>query len=71
MIFEATTGTTAEWNKGVALFPARVLDFLKETQTKLWGDMQGLHGAGVEPMAMKAALTGKIDVRSNSTSIRP
>ena len=29
-------GTNAEWDKANALFPARVISFLKETQPKRW-----------------------------------
>lgn len=45
-------GSTAEWNQQRALFPARIVAFLKDTQPKLWADMQALHGAGLETLLL-------------------
>ncbi|MEO7101613.1 MAG: RNA-binding domain-containing protein [Luteolibacter sp.] len=46
-------GTNAEWDKANALFPARVIAFLKETQPKRWEEMVKAHGAGLEPLLIK------------------
>jgi len=43
-------GTNAEWDKERALFPAQILAFLRETQAKLFGEMQSLHGSGLESL---------------------
>ncbi len=43
-------GVLSEWDKARALFPARVISFLKTTQEKLWKQMETQHGAGLEPM---------------------
>ena len=37
-------GTNKEWDKKHALFPDRVLSFLKDSQTGLYEKMQKLHG---------------------------
>jgi type I restriction enzyme R subunit len=37
-------GTNLEWDKKNALFPARVISFIKETQEKLYLKMRHLHG---------------------------
>ena len=41
-------GDLREWDVELALFPARVVAFLAETQPKLWQQMKALHGAGLE-----------------------
>src|SRR5258708_2520115 len=45
-------GSCAEWDPERALFPERVIAFLKETQSKLWADMQALHGDGLKPLLL-------------------
>src|ERR1017187_8329568 len=47
-----TSGTNAEWDKERALFPAQVFAFLQQTQTNLWAEMKGLHGAGLEVLLL-------------------
>ncbi|MFZ5569976.1 MAG: type I restriction endonuclease subunit R [Thermodesulfobacteriota bacterium] len=42
----------AGWDVERALFPARICAFLRETQPRLWADMQGLHGAGLENLIL-------------------
>lgn len=37
-------GTNKEWNKKHALFPERIISFLKDSQTELYEKMQKLHG---------------------------
>lgn len=46
------TGSTAEWDQERALFPARVIAFLQDSQPKLWAQMQSLHGAGLDPLLL-------------------
>ena len=46
-------GTHTEWDKHVALFPRRLFAFLQRTQAKLWGEMEMLHGEGLEAMLIK------------------
>lgn len=47
-------GLCAEWDEERALFPARIFAFLQATQSKLWADMQALHGAGLEPLLLNS-----------------
>ena len=63
------SGTNAEWDKDRALFPARVLAFLKDTQSKLWAEMQALHGAGLEPMLI-VALIKELDIKGTLHILR-
>jgi type I restriction enzyme, R subunit len=44
------SGTSAEWDKERALFPARIFAFLKETQPKIWEEMEKLHSTGLEQL---------------------
>src|SRR5262245_56455687 len=46
------SGTNAEWDKARALFPARVFAFIKETQPKLWEEMEKLHSTGLETLVL-------------------
>jgi type I restriction enzyme R subunit len=48
------TGTNEEWDKEYALFPGGIFAFLKESQPKLWAEMQALHSGGLEPLLIKA-----------------
>jgi type I restriction enzyme R subunit len=45
-------GSTAEWDHERALFPAGVIAFLQDSQSKLWAQMHALHGAGLEPLIL-------------------
>mgnify|MGYP000927952644 CR=1 FL=1 len=40
-------GDLSEWDKERALFPARALAFIQDTQGGLWDKMRALHGAGL------------------------
>lgn len=51
------------------MFPARVFAFLAETQPKLWGEMQALHGAGLEPLLLKA-LCKELDLKGTLHVLR-
>ena len=60
-------GDLAEWDVEIALFPARALAFIAETQPKLWADMRTLHGSGLETLLTEAVakeldLKGTLDV---------
>ena len=48
-------GDRAEWDVERALFPARALAFIGDTQPELWGEMAALHGADLE-----SAITGTL-----------
>ena len=41
-------GNLAEWNKKTALFPARVIDFIKSSQSHLYAQMEKLHGTELD-----------------------
>src|SRR5437879_5416531 len=55
-------GTTAEWDQGRALFPARVLAFLQESQPALWQEMHKLHGPGLGPLLINV-LVKELDIK--------
>ena len=55
-------GSTTEWDKERALFPAQVFAFLAETQPKLWGDMKAQHQAGLEPLLL-TTLVKELDAK--------
>ena len=56
------SGTNAEWDKDRALFPARILAFLQDTQPKLWEEMANLHGTWLEPLLI-ATLVKELDLK--------
>jgi type I restriction enzyme R subunit len=41
-------GTNSEWNKKHAIFPARIIDFIKTSQPKLYEQMVKLHGSELD-----------------------
>ncbi len=45
--------SNSQWDVDLALFPARILAFLQETQPRLWEEMRTLHGDGLEEMLIK------------------
>ena len=53
-------GTVAEWDVARALFPARVIAFLQDTQPKPWAEMLALHGADLEARLL-AVLVKELD----------
>ena len=63
------SGINAEWDKGRALFPARIFALLQDTQGKLWKEMRDLHGAGLEPMLL-TALTKELDLKGTLHVLR-
>ena len=42
-------GDRDEWDVDRALFPARALAFIRDTQPELWAEMASLHGANLDP----------------------
>jgi type I restriction enzyme, R subunit len=63
------SGTNAEWDVERALFPARVLAFLQDTQPNLWAEMQGLHGAGLENLLVNT-LVKELDLKGSLHVLR-
>jgi type I restriction enzyme R subunit len=52
-----------------AVFPARVVVFLQDTQPKLWADLQAQHGTGLESMLL-AALVKELDLKGTLHVLR-
>jgi type I restriction enzyme R subunit len=57
-----TPGDVTQWDVDKALFPERVLAFLRDTQPKLWEQMRALHGAGLEALAI-STLIKELDLK--------
>lgn len=57
-----TSGVLDEWDETRALFPARVIAFLQETQEKLWEQMRALHGAGLGELLLNV-LVKELDLK--------
>lgn len=47
-------GDLGEWDKTLALFPARIFAFIAATQPKLWGEMAVLHGDNLQTMLLQS-----------------
>ncbi|MFO1351558.1 MAG: hypothetical protein U1F68_13175 [Gammaproteobacteria bacterium] len=62
-------GAKAEWDVERALFPARVMAFLQDTQPKLWAEMQALHGAGLESLLINT-LVKELDLKGTLHILR-
>jgi type I restriction enzyme R subunit len=63
------TGSLAEWDVERALFPARVFAFLRDTQPKLWAEMQTLHGTGLETQ-LTNTLAKELDLKGTLHILR-
>src|SRR5258708_26141838 len=63
-------GDLAEWDKERALFPPQVFAFLRETQPKLWAEMEGLHAAGLEALLL-ATLVKELETKGSLHVLRP
>ncbi len=63
------SGTNAEWDKERALFPARVFAFIRNTQAKLWAEMEALHGAGLEALLLNT-LVKELDAKGSLHVLR-
>ena len=55
-------GDLAEWDRGLALFPARVCAFLADSQPVLWQKLHDLHGDALGPRVV-AALAKELDLK--------
>ena len=55
-------GDLAEWDVGLALFPAQAIGFIEDTQPELWRQMRALHGGGLEGMVV-TALAKELDLK--------
>lgn len=62
-------GDVGEWDKVLALFPARIFAFIAATQPKLWGEMAALHGDGLKPMLLQA-LAKELDLKGSLHVLR-
>ena len=47
-------GALSEWDQARALFPARVVAFIRTTQGALWDDMAAVHGDGLQALLIDA-----------------
>jgi type I restriction enzyme R subunit len=63
------SGTNAEWDKELALFPAQVCAFVQDTQPKLWEEMRKLHGSGLESLLI-TALCKELDAKGSLHVLR-
>jgi type I restriction enzyme R subunit len=63
------SGITAEWDNDRALFPARIVAFLMETQAKLWDEMRALHGSELEALLI-VALVKELDLKGTLHILR-
>ncbi|NPV01721.1 MAG: type I restriction endonuclease subunit R [Brevinematales bacterium] len=48
------SGSKDEWDKEHALFPGYAVGFIRDTQPKLWAEMENLHGAELPAMLIDA-----------------
>jgi type I restriction enzyme R subunit len=62
-------GSLAEWDVERALFPARVFEFLQDTQPKLWAEMRKLHEAGLATLLLNT-LVKELDVKGTLNVLR-
>jgi len=62
-------GELAEWDVERALFPARALAFIAETQPKPWADMRTLHGNGLESLVTDA-IAKELDLKGTLHVLR-
>lgn len=54
------TGSNKLWDKQKALFPTYIISFMKESQPKLWAQMERLHGSELETKIIEALVKEKI-----------
>lgn len=62
-------GDVGEWDKALALFPARMFAFIEATQPKLWDEMAALHGDGLKPILLQA-LGKELDLKGSLHVLR-
>ncbi len=62
-------GDLGEWDVDRALFPARAVAFIRETQPEQWARMAGLHGDDVESLIV-AQLARELDTKGTIEVLR-
>ncbi|MFN2397910.1 MAG: type I restriction endonuclease subunit R [Gemmatimonadaceae bacterium] len=62
-------GTCVEWDADTALFPRRIIAFLRETQPNLWAAMQALHGDNLENLLLNT-LVRELDLKGTLHILR-
>ena len=62
-------GDRAEWDVDRALFPARAVAFIRETQHDEWARMAALHGDDLEDLIVEA-LTKELDLKGSLDVLR-
>ena len=62
-------GDLDEWDTERALFPARALTFLRETQPEQWAEMERLHGDNLDGMTTDA-LVKELDLKGSLHVLR-
>ena len=62
-------GDREEWDVDRALFPARALAFIRDTQPELWAEMSALHGANLESTLIET-LVKEIDNKGSLDVLR-
>ena len=62
-------GDLAEWDVDRALFPARAVAFIRDTQPDEWARMASLHGEGLEPLLIET-LARELDTKGSLEVLR-
>ena len=62
-------GDLGEWDVDRALFPARAVAFIRDTQPDEWARMAGLHGDGIESLIV-AQLARELDLKGSLDVLR-
>jgi len=62
-------GDVKEWDKEAALFPARVIAFIQDSQPRLWAEMQVQHGVNLETMLL-GALVKELNLKTSLHVLR-
>ena len=63
------TGDLGEWDVDRALFPARAVAFIRDTQPDEWAQMAALHGEGLEDLIIEH-LTRDLDTKGSLDVLR-
>ncbi|MBS1703933.1 MAG: type I restriction endonuclease subunit R [Armatimonadetes bacterium] len=62
-------GEVTEWDVSLGIFPQHVLEFIQNTQSKLWAEMVALHGQDAG-WKLITALEKELDVKGSLTVLR-
>ncbi len=62
-------GTNSEWDVDRALFPARIVAFLQDTQPRMWEEISALHSVGLEDKII-AALAKELETKGTLHILR-